>query len=336
MRLPDSPGAAGTPARRKLPLWAIALLSVAGLCALGCVLLFAGVTYFGAQAGPEVDSVLTTMEAELSTIEAATPEGGGLVIPTLERLPTVAPAGSAEAAPTTGGVGGIAGGAAGTGASGAALVQTAQAATAEARATETAAVEATAETEQLFGGAVEVFSDEFVDNRNAWFVGVFQEIETDVIEDGVFKVIWADNGSSYELYEVSELANFIAEVDCRVAMGGADGSCGLVFGQQADAGFYKFELFEDYYRLFIVQPEGEPPILAEGNPAEIMRPGDWNRVRVVRQGDRIRVAVNGFPVADVDDLTFPIGKVGVSTNSYKDGPGVEVQFDNITIWELPS
>lgn len=319
------------PKRRGMPLWAIILLSLVGLCALGCVLSFAGLAVLGSQ----VEETFATIEVELSTVETLpTEEGSGLIVPTLEAIPTRPPESTIEAAPTTEaaptavGGGGVAGGAIGGGAAGASQAQTAEAAAAQ-------ALEATAEIGQLFSGASEVFKDEFVDNRNAWFVGVWEEIETDKIEDGVFKVIWAGNGSSYELYELRDLTNFIAEVDCKVLTGGADGSCGLVFGQKPDVGFYKFELFEDYYRLFRVQAEGDPPILAEGNPEGLVRPADWNRLRVVKQGDRMRVFLNETLVADVSDPTFPTGKVGVSTNSYLEGEGVEVHFDNFIIWELP-
>jgi hypothetical protein len=206
-------------------------------------------------------------------------------------------------------------------------VQTAQAETA-------AALQATAEIEQILGAGRVVFSDEFVDNRNAWFTGVFEEIETDVIEDGVFKVIWTGASSSYELYEVRELTNFVAEVDCIVVAGGTDGSCSLVFGQRPDIGFYKFELFDDYYRLFVVRVEGDPPILAEGSPEELVRPGDWNRLRVIKQGDRIRLYINDIQVADVSDATYPTGKIGISTNSYNEAGGVEIWFDNFSVVEL--
>jgi hypothetical protein len=120
-----------------------------------------------------------------------------------------------------------------------------------------------------------------------------------------------------------------------IVAGGVDGSCGLIFSQRTDVGFYKFELFEDYYRLFVVQAEGEPPILAEGNPDGLVNVGGVNRLRVIKQGERIRVFLNQALLGDVNDNSFPTGKVGVSTNSYLDDGGVEVHFDNFVIWELP-
>ncbi len=220
-----------------------------------------------------------------------------------------------------------------------AVTQTAQARTAQAlmqmAATQTATA-LQAELTALFAGARRVFYDEFVDNRNAWFTGVFQDIELNLIEDGVFKVLWSGKDTSYEVYELSSFTDFIGEVDCRIARGGGDGSCGLIFAQQRNVGFYKFEFFIDYYRLSIILAEGEPVILAEGDPRRITTVGDQNRLRVIRQGERIRLFINDALAADLRDNTLGAGRVGVSTACYNAEGGVEVHFDNFGIWSLAS
>ncbi|MCG8346623.1 MAG: zinc ribbon domain-containing protein, partial [Chloroflexales bacterium] len=63
-------------------------------------------------------------------------------------------------------------------------------ATAEALATKIAepqhqSLQATVELETLLESAQQVFRDEFVDNRNNWFTGRYNDKETDLIEDGV-------------------------------------------------------------------------------------------------------------------------------------------------------
>jgi hypothetical protein len=198
------------------------------------------------------------------------------------------------------------------------------------------AVALEAEINALFASARRVFYDEFVDNRNAWFTGVFREIECDWIEDGVFKVLWTDRGTSYELYELGSFTDFISEVDCRMVRGGVYGSCGLIFAERRNVGFYKFEFFIDYYRLLVITTEDEPIVLDEGDPRHLTHVGDQNRLRVIRQGDRIRLFINGALVADLRDATFGAGRVGVSTACYREGGGVEVHFDNFGIWSLPT
>jgi hypothetical protein len=193
---------------------------------------------------------------------------------------------------------------------------------------------ATAEIAALYPAGREVFRDEFVDNRNFWFTGVFQEIETDLIEDGVFKVRWAGKGTSYELWESQELSDFAAEVECRVLAKAGDGSCALIFGQANEVGFYKFEVFADYYRLAVIADGSEPLILAEGRPAPGFEVSEPFSLRVVRRNSAIRIALDDQPLASINDDTFVSGKVGVSTSSYSEAGEVEVHFDNFTIWTL--
>ncbi len=201
---------------------------------------------------------------------------------------------------------------------------------------EEARIEATTLAAQRQEVAQQVFRDDFVDNRNAWFTGVFNEIETNTIEDGFFKIGWTASGASYELFEVRELNNFIAELDCRIHEGDRKGSCSLVFGHQGELGFYKYELFEDYYRLFIIQSNGEPGILAEGDPSSVINaPGELNQLRVIREGNLIQIELNNVMLARIKDNSYPGGKVGVSTNSYSDEDKVEVWLDRFAIWSLP-
>jgi len=198
------------------------------------------------------------------------------------------------------------------------------------------AVTATADHERLSARAKLIFRDEFVDNRNAWYTGLFQEIETNQIEDGLFKVNWAGRGTSYELYMVRDFSNFIAEIDCQLVEQPAAAGCGLIFSLIDDTGYYKYELFEDYYRLFLVRAVGEPKILAEGNPAGLITPGMPNRLRIVREGERIRTFLNGTALDEIYDATYLSGKIGITTSSYTEAGGSVIWFDNFAIWELPS
>ncbi|MCX7790760.1 MAG: hypothetical protein N2378_08985 [Chloroflexaceae bacterium] len=214
-----------------------------------------------------------------------------------------------------------------------ALTATPPVTTGDAERAATATALAATEIAALMDAATEVFREPFDDNRNAWFTGVFQEVETNVIEEGVLKVRWAGKGSSYELYEPRDVRDFIAAVDCQLYRGGPDGSCGLIFAQRRDAGFYKFELFENYYRLYRVPSAGEPLLLVEGDPAGVIRPSAMNRLQVIRQGASIRLLVNDTLLARVEDAALGAGKVGVATDSYAPNGGVEVWLDNFVIWE---
>ncbi len=328
--VPSDASSSEPPKRRGCPIWLIVLLSVAGLCVIMAAAGIFALTMFGERVVTELEGQLATIEIDptlLAELEAlATPQP----LPTLESLSTTEPlatlesAATLEPAATPERSSGVAG-----------AVQTTIAATVQAGLGGGDTTVATAEAEAIFASGRQIFRDEFVDNRNNWFTGVFREIERNTIEEGVFKVAWFADGFSYELYQVQELTNFIAEVDCLIVQGDADGSCGLIFGQNDDVGFYEFEVFEDYYRVTTYGAGADPQTLIEGDPTGIITPGEVIRLQIIRRDAELRAAINGVLIGTADDPTFPTGKVGVSTNSYLEAGGVEVWFDNFMIWELP-
>ncbi len=61
----------------------------------------------------------------------------------------------------------------------------------------------------------------------------------------------------------------------------------------------------------------------------------WNRYRIVAQGDRIRSWVNGVPCADFRDSTDASGFFGLQVHSIKKGTGpYQARWRNIVIREL--
>lgn len=65
------------------------------------------------------------------------------------------------------------------------------------------------------------------------------------------------------------------------------------------------------------------------------KPGQWNRFRVIAQGNRIRSFVNGVAVADFTDDRDGSGFIGLQVHSIKKGTGpYSVSWRNIRIREL--
>lgn len=195
-------------------------------------------------------------------------------------------------------------------------------------------VAATVEARTLEDIATPAFFERFDTNRNYWYTGMFSDTEMVDVVDGVLRSTWHGIGTSYEVY-VEEFTNFIAEVDCAIVKGGRDGGCGLIFAHTAHHGFYEFELYTDYYRLSLYQETHDPSILLEGNPMDIFKPNGFNRMRVVRINNEIRLFVNDTLLAKGEDTTFPSGKIGIATLSHREAGGVQVEIDNFSLWRLP-
>jgi hypothetical protein len=67
----------------------------------------------------------------------------------------------------------------------------------------------------------------------------------------------------------------------------------------------------------------------------VYKPGQWNRFRIIAQGDRIRSFVNKTPVADYRDDRDASGFIGLQVHTIKKGTGpYSVAWKNIRIREL--
>lgn len=73
-----------------------------------------------------------------------------------------------------------------------------------------------------------------------------------------------------------------------------------------------------------------------GKPgAKAFKDGEWNRYRIVTQGDRIRSWVNGVPCADFRDALDATGFIGLQVHGIAKGTGpFEVRWKNIRLREL--
>jgi hypothetical protein len=62
--------------------------------------------------------------------------------------------------------------------------------------------------------------------------------------------------------------------------------------------------------------------------------GEWNKYRVVCQGDSIKTWINGVPVADVKDDMTPSGFIGLQVHSYAGDKPAQVRWRNLRLKEL--
>ena len=69
--------------------------------------------------------------------------------------------------------------------------------------------------------------------------------------------------------------------------------------------------------------------------SKAFKDGQWNRYRIVAQGDRIRSWINGVACADFRDKTDASGFIGLQVHGIKKGTGpYQVRWRNIRIREL--
>jgi hypothetical protein len=159
--------------------------------------------------------------------------------------------------------------------------------------------------------------------------------------------------------------NFELSADVMIVEGKADARFGLIFGASTttfyvdDAdGFIKMDPARNYYKFDLnIDPADETQIKAyrlqrydNGTPTNIQAGtdfpanivhgiGQWNTIKIVRQGSNIQIFVNGWPAVNLNDSTF-IGsrKFGVDMHSRSNNnPAnpLKIRFDNVIVKQLP-
>ena len=132
------------------------------------------------------------------------------------------------------------------------------------------------------------------------------------------------------------VADFLLEVE-GAQLAGPTGQYGVFFRQVDDQNFYFYAVtpFQTYSLWKMV--DGEWTALIEWTTAEAILPeeGDVNRIGVLAEGEQITLLVNDVAVAQIEDDTFTEGNVALAAGTFDEG-GIEVEFDNLEIWELAS
>ena len=158
-------------------------------------------------------------------------------------------------------------------------------------------------------------------------------------------------------------ANFELSADLMLVEGKANARFGLIFGA-SNSTFYedsdgiKMDPSRNYYKFDLnIDPNDETAItqyrlqrydngastnLQGGTdfPAGVAHgQGQWNTIRIVRQGSNIQIYVNGYLAVNLNDSAFTgARKFGVDLNSRElnnNNNPLKIRFDNVTVKQLP-
>jgi len=133
--------------------------------------------------------------------------------------------------------------------------------------------------------------------------------------------------------------NFILKLEFRLA--GGVGNSGIQFrskpvpnshevsGYQADIGEKYWGALYDESRRNKVLAAPEPALLAN------LKKDAWNEYVIEARGRRIRLQVNGVQTVDYLETGATIDRAGFIALQVHSGPGIEVEFRNLRIRELP-
>ena len=84
-------------------------------------------------------------------------------------------------------------------------------------------------------------------------------------------------------------------------------------------------IYESYGRGWLIKPDAK----AE----ESLKPDDWNHMRIMVQGDKVRTWLNGTQMVEIEDQKIGQGN-GFIALQIHDGGGIKVRWKDIMIKEL--
>jgi hypothetical protein len=178
-----------------------------------------------------------------------------------------------------------------------------------------------------------LFEDDFSDAVSGWLEASDAGVSQGYRDGKLFfqvqvsdLIVWDNAGVN--------LQDFVLEVEARQVSGGPENSYGALVRYVDDGNFYRFDLTGDGYFAVAKLENEEWATLADWQPSEHVNPlGAINLIKIVCQGPKMTFYANGQELVVVEDDSFERGDVGLLASTLTD-PNVEVEFDNLEIWEV--
>jgi tRNA A-37 threonylcarbamoyl transferase component Bud32 len=176
--------------------------------------------------------------------------------------------------------------------------------------------------------------DSFDDPESGWDVEAFDGGSLSYGE-GVY-VIRAEDSDYYYVGQAHvSLADVVIDVQATQVLGPANDNnyYGTGCRLQSDGGGYLFIVSgQGYYAIYREDGDGGGEFLVDWTESDVVQQGDaTNRLRATCDGTRLALAVNGEPVAEIEDATYTTGDVLLVASTLEDDP-TEVHFDDVLVY----
>jgi hypothetical protein len=129
-------------------------------------------------------------------------------------------------------------------------------------------------------------------------------------------------------------SDFVLEVDAQLASGPDESSYGVLFRQDEDGRFYRFQITgTGLYMLERRNGDGSwTRLVDDWTPSEAIHQGAnaANRLRVEAVGSRLTVYANGELLHEANDSAYSGGTIALDAGTFGRS-GVQVAFDNVVV-----
>lgn len=156
------------------------------------------------------------------------------------------------------------------------------------------------------------------------------------IEDGVFRLSSSQPGQIWWSNPGRNFDDVILTVEARQMSGPDDNAYGMLCRYQSEENFYLFLISGDGYFAIGKYQSGSNQITYLSGDGQyqysdaINQGVATNLIRASCIGNELSLAVNGLPLATVNDPTFVTGDVGLGVSAFELGTAV-VEFDDMSV-----
>ena len=175
------------------------------------------------------------------------------------------------------------------------------------------------------------FRDDFSDPNSGWTTTdtdqlriAYQDGALHFVIDALDSTAWAVAGK--------QAADFILDVDATQIDGPDDNHYGVIVRYADNKNFYRLDISGDGYYSLWRYANGEWEKRADWQESAAIRQGaTTNHLRVIAEGPRLTLVVNGTIVGQIEEADILVGDVGLTAGSFFDQAGVHVAFDNFEV-----
>ena len=181
-----------------------------------------------------------------------------------------------------------------------------------------------------------IFQDDFTDPKSGWFVYKADSTKGGAYEQGAYSVWLAGKNTAMALNPKTrqQLTDFSAEVDVRVTSEVKPALMGIVYRLDDFGHYYRFAISDN--QTFYVGKKGEFSFeeeIHEMTSSDIIKPGnEYNRLKVVCQGDNQDFYINGVKMATLTDNISLKGELGIAFSNLV--PSENFTFTNFKLYNL--
>ena len=182
-----------------------------------------------------------------------------------------------------------------------------------------------------------IYRDDFSDAESGWGTESYSNATRGYV-NGEYRIWLRDADLEWVILDGSPQlgSSYDVEIKARLVGGGGNKAYALVFSAPDADHYYRFAISSTNREYSLGKIDGNVYISIRNwtYSGHIKGGIDTNLMRVVRDGSRIDLYVNGQLLTTASDGSYASGKVGMDAVNFTDPNGLDVRFDDLTVYDV--